>query len=395
MTQAINTESKARTSTSRIITKIKGKEKGPTIVFFSGIHGNEKAGVTALQETLNEINEENVKGTIYGLVGNLSALKHNKRFIEKDLNRLWTRSYLYFVSKRDTLTVEQKELKQLSILLKEIIATEKAPLYFIDLHTTSGKTLPFITINDALINRKFSKQFPVPIVLGIEEYLQGPLLSYINELGYVSLGFESGQHDDIEAVKNAKAFIKLALVFSNSVVKESVSELDCFNELKKASNEISDFFEVIYLHKIKPNEPFKMIDGFESFQKIKKGTLLAKSNNETIKAKHNGKLFMPLYQDIGEEGFFIIRRISPFVLKLSKILRNLKADSLFVLLPGVSWQDRNKQTLEVDLKTAKFLAKEIFHLLGYRSQQVDDKHLKLFSRERVAKAKMYKNEKWY
>ncbi|MDU8884705.1 succinylglutamate desuccinylase/aspartoacylase family protein [Yeosuana sp. MJ-SS3] len=395
MGQTANTESKAQTSTSRIIAKIKGKEKGPTIVFISGIHGNEKAGVTALQQTLNEINTENVKGTIYGLAGNISALKQNKRYVEKDLNRLWTKSYLYFLNRRDTLTVEQKELKELLSLLKEIIATENSPFYFIDLHTTSSKTLPFITINDALINRKFAKQFPVPIVLGIEEFLQGPLLSYINELGYVSLGFESGQHEDIKAIENAKAFIKLALVFSNNVVKESVSVSDCFNKLKKASNKTSEFFEVIYLHQIKPDESFKMINGFESFQKIKKGTLLAKSNNEIIKSKKKGKLFMPLYQDIGEEGFFIIRRISPFVLKLSKILRNLKADSLLVLLPGVSWQDKNKQTLEVDLKTAKFLAKQIFHLFGYRSRQIDETHIKFFSRERAAKTSIYKNEKWY
>ena len=35
---------------------------------------------------------------------------------------------------------------------------------------------------------------------GIEEYLNGPLLSYINELGYVAFGFEGGQHDDISAI---------------------------------------------------------------------------------------------------------------------------------------------------------------------------------------------------
>lgn len=74
-------------------------------------------------------------------------------------------------------------------LLEDIINSNFGPFYFIDFHTTLSKTLPFITINDVVIDRKFSKFFLVPIALGIEEYLNGPLLSYINELGYVSLGF--------------------------------------------------------------------------------------------------------------------------------------------------------------------------------------------------------------
>ena len=55
------------------------------------------------------------------------------------------------------------------------------------------------------------------LLLGIEEYLQGPLLSYINTLGYVSLGFESGQHDNKQAILNNIAFINLALEYSNVI----------------------------------------------------------------------------------------------------------------------------------------------------------------------------------
>jgi hypothetical protein len=46
-------------------------------------------------------------------------------------------------------------------------------------------SLPFITINDALINLKFSNCSPISIVLEIEEYLEGPILNYLNSLGYV------------------------------------------------------------------------------------------------------------------------------------------------------------------------------------------------------------------
>ena len=66
-----------------------------------------------------------------------------------------------------------------------------------------------------------------------------------------------------------------------------------------------------------------------------------------------------------------------------------------MFLPGVSWINNTKGALIVNLKTAKFLAKPFFHLLGYRSKQEDTTHLRLFSREKEAKTKMYKEEGWY
>lgn len=54
-------------SVERIIKKIKGAQEGPTMVFFGGIHGNESAGVFALEKVLKTIDQTNVKGTIYGI----------------------------------------------------------------------------------------------------------------------------------------------------------------------------------------------------------------------------------------------------------------------------------------------------------------------------------------
>lgn len=383
-------------SINRIIAHIKGHHKGATIVFFAGIHGNETAGVFALEEVLKTIRPETVSGTIYGISGNLQALKENQRFLQKDLNRLWTNEQLGAIQFKDNLTPEEHEQRELFQLIEQIINTNSGPLYFIDFHTTSSKTLPFITINDALINRKFSKLFPVPIVLGIEEYLNGPLLSYINELGYVSLGFESGQHDEQEAIDNCISFIHLALVHAKIIREENAIQFqEHFQQLQTNSNYLSDIFEVIYLHRIKKDEVFKMNSGFESFQHIKKGVSIATSNQEDIKSPRNARLFMPLYQSKGEEGFFIIRPIKPFFLKLSAGLRHLKFDSLLVLFPGITWANKSKEALKVNLNVAKFFAKSIFHLLGYRNKKINDTHLLLFNRERSSKILSYKDEPWY
>jgi succinylglutamate desuccinylase len=138
-----------------------------------------------------------------------------------------------------------------------------------------------------------------------------------------------------------------------------------------------------------------MLGGFKSFQGIQKGTPLAFNNGNEIKASYSGRLFMPLYQKKGAEGFFIIKPIKPFFLRLSVFLRKIKTDNFLVLLPGVSWANKYEGVLQVNLKVAKFFAKSIFHLLGYRSKQITQTHLKLTNRERVAKTSMYKKEPWY
>ena len=384
------------TKVDRIIKKLEGGKKGITVVIFAGIHGNENSGIFALQEVFKNIESCEINGTIYGISGNLKALEQNKRFIDEDLNRIWTFENLGKLFRKNELNIEEKEQSELFELLKEILSTNTGPFYFIDLHTTSSKTLPFITINDALINRRFSKQFPVPIVLGIEEYLNGPLLTYINQLGYVSVGFESGQHDEINSISNHISFLYLLLVYTRVLKETDITGFkDHYKKIQMASKNHSDIYEIIHLHKILPNEVFEMKNGFESFQPIKKGTFLAISNGKKIISEQSGFLFMPLYQKIGDDGYFIIRKVKPIFLRLSAALRKLKADNLLVLFPGINWEDKRKNVLKVNLKITRFFAKKFFHLLGYRSKQVDKTHLKLYNRARNAKTDMYKKEKWF
>ena len=274
------------TFVSRIISKLEGTKKGITVVIFAGIHGNENSGIFAIQEVFNKINKFDINGTIYGVSGNLKALELNKRFIDQDLNRIWTFENLERLIRKKELNTEEKEQSELFDLLNEIVSLNPGPFYFIDLHTTSSKTPPFITISDALINRRFSKLFPVPIVLGIEEYLNGPLLTYINQLGYVSIGFESGQHDEINSIKNHMSFLYLVLVYARVIKQEDIKDFkELYNNLKNVSKNHSEIYEVIHLHRIQQNDGFNMINGFKSFQSIKKGTLLAHSNKKQIKSE--------------------------------------------------------------------------------------------------------------
>ena len=384
----------------RFVGKVIGNKKGPTLIFFAGIHGNEPAGVTALEHIFEKLNTDTfqVQGAIYGVRGNIPALLEGKRFIDHDLNRLWTTERIAEIKSRSASnsSVEELELLKIEQAVLEILGFSAPPFYFIDFHTTSSKTLPFITINDALINRKFSRLFPVPIILGIEEYLEGPLLSHMNQKGYVSLGFESGQHNEIAATNNSIAFVWLTLVFAEVLYKSEVSDFDFYyNQLYQSAMGNSAFYEVRHREELTDNDTFSMLKGFESFQKVKKGTPLAIKNKKMLLAEKNTILFMPLYQKQGADAFFRISNTPKWALNFSALLRKIKFDVILTLLPGISWGNQKKESLMVNLTIARFFTKSFFHLLGYRNRKVDKTHILMENRERTAKNKMYRTAFWY
>ncbi|WP_372944942.1 succinylglutamate desuccinylase/aspartoacylase family protein [Muriicola sp.] len=388
------------THLKRILGHIKGREPGPVHVFFGGIHGNEPSGVQALQEVFGELqkNPLPIKGHIYGIAGNIPALLQNKRYLEKDLNRTWFREDITALEsgERTCMTSEDKEMLEILGVIRDLLKAHEAPFYFIDFHTTSSKTLPFITINDAMINRKFARKFPVPIILGIEEYLEGPVLNFINEFGYVSLGFESGQHASEEARVNSVAFLWMSLVFSGALEKEDVKDFSTYySELKQSAAHNRNFYEITERYAVEPGDSYEMVPGFYSFEPVAKGTLLASHNEQTVVAEKGGILFMPLYQKQGAEGYFMIRRIPKWVLALSAGLRKVRADHLLAALPGVSWKNREKAQLVVNLKVARFYSKAIFHLLGYRSRILDRDRILINNREKVARNELYEHAPWY
>jgi hypothetical protein len=383
----------------RIIGRVSSGVPGPTVVFFGGIHGNEPAGVRALEKVFAHFESGEVpceRGTIIGIRGNLPALGRQERYLQHDLNRLWNPARIerILATPESQRSAEEQELASLHGLLMGILEEEAAPFYFIDLHTTSSQTLPFITINDSMINRKFSELFPVPVILGIEEYLEGPLLSYINQLGYMALGFESGQHQDPAAVTHAEDFIWLTLYFSGAT-PSFAGYRQSYRRLQQAALCDHYFYEVFYRHELSNGHGFKMEEGYRSFQRVPRGTRVATQQGEPLELQKPGILFMPLYQQQGEEGFFLIRQTPRWALGLSARMRKWNFHRALSVLPGVKWADDRQDRLVVDLRVARFMSKPFFHLLGYRSRQRDATHLVLQNREHRARNRDYADTPWF
>jgi hypothetical protein len=222
-------------------------------------------------------------------------------------------------------------------------------------------------------NRAFAQKFPVTILLGIEEQLEGTLLEYLNNLGAVTLGYEGGQHYAESTVAVHEALVWRALV--NAGVVEDTEDLKRFDSVLLKATERPKILEVRYRHAITEEDEFEMLPGFNNFDPIARGQHLANDRNGAVAATEKGLILMPLYQKLGEDGYFIGREIAPFWIWLSGLLRRLRVGSLMPTLPGVARSEKDPDTLEIDTRIARFFPLQIFHLLGFRKLRWHDQKL--------------------
>lgn len=358
--------------TERIRWSVPGNEKGPVMVVFAGIHGNETAGIHAIDDLASNLidTRADLNGTLYSITGNMRALELGVRYVDTDLNRLWENGFdrsQYSSSGTADHSVEFKESLEIKRAVEWILekhGDEASRFVFVDLHTTSSESCAFILINDTLANRELARKIPVPQILGFEENIHGTLLSYINNIGHLSLGFEAGAHSNEASIERSEAFLRLLLHWVG-ILELSDSEVDASEKKLDIQPDVPDSYYDVKYHKIVEDpEKFEMKRGFHNFDVIKKGTPLARENGELIKAPISGRIFMPLYQKKGHDGFLIINEVSPFWLKLSAYLRKSFIHKLLRFLPGVEVE--NERAFKINLNVARFLVEDIFHLFGYR-----------------------------
>ena len=93
---------------------------------------------------------------------------------------------------------------------------------------------------------------------------------------------------------------------------------------------------------------------------------------------------MPLYQELGEDGFFLIREFKTFWLSVSTLARRVGLPSLVPLLPGVRRHPERRDWFVVKRSIARFYRREVFHLLGFRTRMETDDEV-TFAHRQVAK----------
>jgi len=358
----------------RVIGSYAGAEDCPIVLAVGGIHGNEPAGVRAAEIVLAALHERRprFRGQFTAIAGNMQALAENHRFIVKDLNRQWSRARLAALTAADAAGLDAEDREQLG-MWKEIAAAlerSKGPAILLDLHTSSADGPPFATMGDTLCNRRFVQKLPLPVILGLEEQIDGALLEYVNNLGHITVGVEGGRHDRPASVAHHVAVLWLSLVAAGCLDEADVPDLkEHLAALDRATHDIPKIVEMRHRHAIRDSDEFRMRPGFRNFDPVKKGDELAHDRTGPVCARETGVLLLPLYQAKGDDGFFMGRKVRPFWLKLSSILRRMGVAEWPHLLPGVRRDPREEGALIVNTWIARFFPLEVFHLLGYRKRR--------------------------
>lgn len=356
----------------RILGRVTGRRPGPTLVVMAGIHGNEPSGLSAAERVLAELGARgtDLAGDLVALSGNRQALARGVRYLVRDFNRSWTAKRVESIRLRnedEMLEAEDREQVELLACFESIFAAARGKTFVLDLHSTSGAGAPFVVLADTLRNRAFAARIKAPVVLGLEEQLEGTLLNYLSDQGHVTVAFEGGQHDLPRTVEHAETAIWIALEASGLLQGTRLARPKRLGRLlEEASQGLPSVVELRYRHAIRPEDGFLMLPGFTNFQAVEQGQIVAHDRRGPVRMPEGGLMLMPLYQKLGNDGFFLVQGFNPVWLKISALLRRLRTDSIVHWLPGVRRHPEKPATYLINRRVARWYALEIFHLLGFR-----------------------------
>jgi succinylglutamate desuccinylase len=348
---------------------------GPLLLICAGIHGNEPAGIHAVRRFLAKLHELAlpVQGRVEAIAGNLGALAREQRYQARDLNRGWSRDRVDALRRRDpTLdSPEDQEQRAMLAIFEGVDDRREGPLVFVDLHTSSGDSAPFTCTGDTLPNRALALSLPLPLILGLEETIDGAVLDWFNARGHAALAIEGGQHARPETIDNHEACLWVLLSAIGMLPASAVpGRAAHMAHLERSAHGAPPVVEITYRHVVKPEDEFRMQPGFASFDKVVKGQLMGMSAQGPVTAPLTGRVLLPLYQAQGDDGFFAGRDVRPFWLWVARLLRRARFERVVRLLPGVRRAKDDPHTILASRRIARWFLVEVFHLLGYRKERV-------------------------
>lgn len=288
---------------------------GATLVVIGALHGNELAGVKAAKHVLAELKQRQISlhGHVVALVGNRAAMRRGTRFVQSDLNRLWSSDRVLALTHAAPATLtspEEIELQTLAATLDQFSRSASGQVALLDLHTSSADSPPFVAVGDDPIVDRVVASTGVIEVKGTARYLKGMLVEHASRSGWAAMAFEAGRHEDEVSVLCHEAMI-WQVMFELGMVDESAipeAPLAC-EAMRKRTQSIGQIVEIVYRHAVTTEDAFRMNPGYLNFQQVEEGEPLGVDRNGIVVAPVSGRIFLPLYQEQGDEGFFIVKDI--------------------------------------------------------------------------------------
>lgn len=299
----------------RILGDFDSGDKSNLMILVGALHGNELAGYKATNNVFDELrkNKTKINGRVVGIAGNLQAIAAKKRFIDHDLNRAWKPEILdrVLATPEEELTHEDLELKILHGILDDLGTQGYKNTYLIDMHTTSADNGIFLVHPGYPDENSIARELRLPTVINLDIYLPGTLLKFMRGYGFNSFAFEAGQIGSEKAI-DIHTFGIWELLHKTGIIDQSrdLGHLIHYEEILASLHKpLPGIVKVLHRHEIKEGDYFHMKPGYENFQTVRGGELLAQDKSGEILAPMDGLIFMPLYQNAGNDGFFIVEEL--------------------------------------------------------------------------------------
>jgi succinylglutamate desuccinylase len=299
---------------ARLIAQVRGAEPGPLLIVIGGMHGNEPSGLEAMRRVAGTLAQRPplARGDLVMLAGNVRALERGVRFIDRDLNRGWTAGHLAALRAAGTGAqgAEDREQLELADALEQALASARGPAHLLDLHATSAEGIPFSLCADTPVALSFARAFPVTTVLGLIDVLSTTMAGYFaNRCAAVVV--EGGQNASPTTGRVHEAAIWLALAATGIAEDGVVPALpEHRGILAHARGDLPRCLRVHHRHPIAPEDRFRMVPGYANIQRVAANELLAHDRAGEIRAPEPGFILLPLYQAMGDDGFFLGREVA-------------------------------------------------------------------------------------
>jgi len=358
---------------ARIVLDYRSGRAGPCLVVIAGLHGDEPAGVRALERVQRTLAaaRPRARGRLVGVLGNVRALARGERHLERDLNRDWWDERVAALRARDPAQdgPEDAEQRELLAFIDAVEAEAERPVVFLDLHSTSADGAPFSCMPDTLANLRIALELPVPAVLGLEETIQGPLLGYLSDRGYAGLFVEGGQHEGPMTADVLESCVWVLAAALGVLASTDVPDYGAhWDRLAAFGQGLPRVLEIRHVHPTRAGDGFAMRPGFRHYDRVLRGQLVARDHRGEIRTPRGGRIIMPAYKPGTDQGFFIAADVPPLFVWILFAIRALHLGSLAHLLPGARRDAHNPDLMEVaDWVPGRLV--NVIRLLGWRRAQ--------------------------
>ena len=283
-----------------IIKEFKSQNPGNHTIIMGGIHGNETTGIEIVKK-LNKIlenilnNKISFSGKITTIIANQDAAKENQRYIDEDLNRLWSDSKINQIQNKTKSLLNNEE----KILLEIKTHLSQADI-LIDLHATRKPSDPFIFCQKSNQHFDLANFFSIQKVVTLKansgiESMENCTDNYVDKNGGVGITVETGWKEDLSKIDIFFEDI-IELLKNKNDFKSNLNLITNTQNIRKKTNlkagqkkQIYEIEKEIQSQK----KDLKYSSNIHSFKNFSKGNKIAQDSEKEYFAESDFTIIFP------------------------------------------------------------------------------------------------------